>query len=989
LGAYSRDEALNFDLADHFVGRGAQLAQLDSELEGLSTGRAGAVQVVGEAGIGKTRLLAEFAARADARGYIVLRGAGADLDRDLAFWVFVDALDDYVESVEPRRLRLENLDEDVRTELAHVFPSLTTLAVQPAPGFQDARHRTNRAIRALLERLAATKPLVLVLDDFHWADAASVDLVASLLHRPPSAPVLIVLAARPHQVSPRLQTALERALRDRDVTRISLGPLTASEAGELLSRDDQDPRMRALYEESGGNPFYLEQLVRAPRAAMVPPANGHVTLAGVQVPPLVAAALIEELALLSTSSRLVLQGASVAGDPFEPELAAAAADVGEQVVMDAIDELLRQDLIRSTDVPRRFRFRHPIVRRALYETTPAGWRIGAHERADDALARRGATAVTRAHHVERSARIGNLDAVATLTAAGDQTAQRAPAAATRWFAAALRLLPDTAETAQRVGLLLRSATALGVIGRFDDARAALLESLAIVSQDSIDVRLRLSTTCARVEHLMGAHERAQARLEAALHDVVDQASPEAVALMMELAMGSVHRMDYPSMQTWGDRAASAGRQLDDPALKAASVAALARAGAFSGATPSIIQACDEAAALVDALSDEDLARRLDAATHLAGAETYLQRFADAQRHAERAMAVGLATGQDQFFPQLLGTLGSVWSVRGQLTEAVEPLDGAIEAARMTGNPHTVAWALFARSMVALQAGDVELARATAQESSDLAADGRRSHLSAWAAVALAGALLHSGEPRRAAKVLVASAGGEELPLTTPNWRTHSLDLLTRCLLATDRPDAARNAAHCAQQDSITLPLPRALADRALAAVALNDGDAVIAAQLALRSADVLEALDAPIEAAVSRMLAGRALAQAGDREHAIIQLERAAADLDRVGAIRFRGACERELRKLGQHIHRRTRPGAADQTGVASLTEREQQIADLIVDRKTNAEIASELFLSKKTIETHVRNMFRKLDATSRAEIARAVEQADRVALPASGGRRQ
>jgi DNA-binding NarL/FixJ family response regulator len=972
---------LIFDLADHFVGRDAQLARLDGELDALGTGRAGALQIVGEAGIGKTRLLAEFAARADARGHIVLQGSGADLDRDLAFWVFVDALDDYIESVEPRRLRLENLDDDVRTELAHVFPSLTALAVKAAPRFQDARHRTNRAVRALLERLAATKPLVLLLDDVHWADAASVDLVASLLHRPPSAPVLIVLAARPHQVSPRLRIALERALRDRDLTRISLGPLTANEAGELLSQDHRDPRMSALYEESGGNPFYLEQLVRSPRTTnAVPAASSHVEIAGLQVPPLVAAALIEELALLSTGSRRVLEGASVAGDPFEPELAAAAADVSEQQVIEAIDELLRQDLVRSTDVPRRFRFRHPIVRRALYETTPAGWRIGAHERAAAALARRGVTAVARAHHVERSARTGNLDAVATLTAAGDQTAQRAPAAATRWFSAALRLLPDTADTSQRVGLLLRNATALALTGRFDEAHAALVQSLAIVSPDPSAVRTRLSTTCARVEHLMGAHERAQARLEAALHHGVDQASPEAVALMMELAMGSVHRMDYPSMQSWGERAARAGRLLDDPALKAASVAALARAGAFSGATPQILQACDEAAALVDALTDEDLARRLDAATHLAGAETYLQRFADAQRHAERAMAVGHATGQGQFFPQLLGTLGSVWSVRGELTQAAEPLDGAIEAARMTGNAHTVAWALFARSMVALQAGDVELARSTAQESSDLADDGQRSHLSAWAAMALAGALLHSGEPRRAADVLVASAGGDALPLTTPNWRTHSLELLTRCLLAADQPDAARNAAHCAQGDPITLPLPRALADRALAAVALHDGDTAAAAELALRSADALDALDAPIEAAVSRTLAGRALAAAGHRGPAIEQLERAAADLDRVAAIRFRGACERELRKLGRHIHRRTRPGHTDQTGVASLTEREHQIAGLIVDRKTNAEIASELFLSKKTIETHIRNMFRKLDAASRAEIARAIERADRVA---------
>jgi DNA-binding NarL/FixJ family response regulator len=173
-----------------------------------------------------------------------------------------------------------------------------------------------------------------------------------------------------------------------------------------------------------------------------------------------------------------------------------------------------------------------------------------------------------------------------------------------------------------------------------------------------------------------------------------------------------------------------------------------------------------------------------------------------------------------------------------------------------------------------------------------------------------------------------------------------------------------------------------MADRALAAVALDDGAPARAADLALRSAAALDAVGAPIEAEVSRTLAGRALGAAGQREAAVEQLRRAAAELDRIGAIRFRDASQRELRRLGEHIHRRTRPGRQDANGVASLTAREAQIARFIVDRKTNSEIAGELFLSKKTVETHIRNMFRKLDAASRAEIARAVERADRI----SGG---
>jgi DNA-binding CsgD family transcriptional regulator len=116
-------------------------------------------------------------------------------------------------------------------------------------------------------------------------------------------------------------------------------------------------------------------------------------------------------------------------------------------------------------------------------------------------------------------------------------------------------------------------------------------------------------------------------------------------------------------------------------------------------------------------------------------------------------------------------------------------------------------------------------------------------------------------------------------------------------------------------------------------------------------------------------------------------IEQAAAELDRCGAARYRDEAQRELRRLGRRIHRRTRPGDRSQTGVASLTARELEIARLIVDRKTNGEIAGELFLSLKTVETHIRNMFRKLDASSRVEIARAVEKADKAVAELPGHR--
>src|SRR5207253_1822139 len=220
--------------------------------------------------------------------------------------------------------------------------SLSGRATAPVLALQHERYRTHRAVRALFELLASTRPLVLLLDDVHWADPASIELLGALLRRPPAAPVLLAVGVRPRQ-------------------------------------------------------------------------------------------LAERLALLSDGARLVLEGAAVAGDPFEPELAAAAADASESEAMDAIDELLRLDLVRETDVPRRFRFRHPLIRRAVYEATPGGWRLAAHARSAEALAAVGASVLSRAHHVEQAARRGDVAAVAVLREAGLAAAERTPASAARWF----------------------------------------------------------------------------------------------------------------------------------------------------------------------------------------------------------------------------------------------------------------------------------------------------------------------------------------------------------------------------------------------------------------------------------------------------------------------------------------------------------------------------------------------------------------------------
>jgi DNA-binding NarL/FixJ family response regulator len=171
-----------------------------------------------------------------------------------------------------------------------------------------------------------------------------------------------------------------------------------------------------------------------------------------------------------------------------------------------------------------------------------------------------------------------------------------------------------------------------------------------------------------------------------------------------------------------------------------------------------------------------------------------------------------------------------------------------------------------------------------------------------------------------------------------------------------------------------------MAVRARARLELATGDPARAADLALASIATLERVGARLEVAIGRALAGKALAAAGDRDAAVEQLTLAAEALGRFGAVRYRDATEQDLRGLGARVHRRAREVRSGEDGLRSLSSRELEVARLTVDRLTNREIASRLFLSEKTIETHMRRLFQKLGVSSRVQVARAVEQADRLA---------
>ena len=191
------------------VGREVELAAIERALDETGAGRSRAVGILGEPGIGKSRLLDELGRRARARGLVVVSGRASELERDVPFALWMEALDGQLARVGGEALA--GLDAERLADVAVALPAVRRLA-GVAPSASGERHRVARAVRGLLERLAAARPLAVLLDDVQWADPASTDVIALLLHRLPEGPVLVGLAARARR-APALEEALHVAAR--------------------------------------------------------------------------------------------------------------------------------------------------------------------------------------------------------------------------------------------------------------------------------------------------------------------------------------------------------------------------------------------------------------------------------------------------------------------------------------------------------------------------------------------------------------------------------------------------------------------------------------------------------------------------------------------------------------------------------------------------------------------------------------------------------
>ena len=472
-----------------FVGRAAELGELDAALARAAAGDGATVLIGGAAGIGKTRLIGEVAAAARARGATVLAGRCIQLiGAGLPYLPVVDALRPLCGSP-----RLADLVPDLRE-----LPRLVAGLVEGAPPPPETDTRAGSRVRlfsevlAVLDRLSADAVVVLVLEDLHWADESTLDLMAYLAHAVPGRRVLFVASYRSDEAGPgaHLQEFVANLVSAHDVRARELEPLSREEVAAILAADGggelPEAMAEAILARAQGNPFFARELIAAA-------ARGQTTL-----PPALRDVLLAKAARMDATGRHVLRVTATAGRDISYSLLAAVVPVDELTLAEALRQAVEREVLEPDHATRSFRFRHALFAEAIYDSLLPGERELLHEHLARALTEEpgltapGAEAAEPAHHWVAAGR--PVEAlVASMEAAREAEAVSGLTEALRHVERVLDLWDDVPRAEELAGSALPSvlawAAALGSAElearvNIEEARrlypsAVVLESLAI------------------------------------------------------------------------------------------------------------------------------------------------------------------------------------------------------------------------------------------------------------------------------------------------------------------------------------------------------------------------------------------------------------------------------------------------------------------------------------------------------------------------------
>ena len=507
-----------------FVGRAAELGALRQAWE---LGQGAIVVVVGEAGMGKTRLAARFAAEAHAGGAAVLHGR-IDEETVVPFQPFVEALRHYVTHAPP----VTGVDLEA---LAPLVPELGGVAAESGER-ENRRYRLFEAVAALLGRIAAERPLLLVVEDLQWAGMPTLLLLRHVVRRLEGAPLLVLVTMRDEEANLVADPArlLADLSREHVVERIALGGLEEADAAELVG----DPELaHRLHGRTAGNPFFIEEMLRS--LAEAPEAEG--------VPEGVKDLVSRRLARLEPETVEALTAAAVLGRDFRlATLEAMVRRPGEEL-LDALEEALRAGVVREdAEQVDRFAFAHALVRETLYDAPAHARRVRLHLRAGRALEAAGAPPGELAHHFFAAREVGGAEAAVEYSAAAARQAVAAHA-----YEEAAWHLGQALQVDRRADLLI----ALGDVrwqASEPGARAAFDEAVEVSRDPEILARAALGAG-GRFYMPVTSDPAYVARLEEALAALGDAEGPLRARLLARLA-------EHLALAGAGDRPARARRR---------------------------------------------------------------------------------------------------------------------------------------------------------------------------------------------------------------------------------------------------------------------------------------------------------------------------------------------------------------------------------------------------------------------------------------------
>jgi DNA-binding CsgD family transcriptional regulator/tetratricopeptide (TPR) repeat protein len=956
------------------VGRSAELADLRGLLDEAAAGRPGIVFVGGESGVGKTRLLTELE-RASEESVQVLHGECLELgEGELPYAPLVGALRPLAREHDPV---LAALPEGARAELATLLPELQA----PGPPAGD-QGRLFEALLGLLDRLGRREPVLLALEDIHWADRSTSAFLTFLGRALAEERVLVVATYRTDELHRRhplrpLLAQLERAPRAR---RIELAPLSRDELAQALEdisgRPPEPGLIDRLYARSEGNPLFAEELLAAG-------ADGRGAL-----PATLRDALMLRVERLSADAQDVLRLLATAGRADHGLLADAGA-LDARALREAVRETVAGHIVvvGSGD---RYEFRHALLREVVHDDLLPGERAELHLALAHALEQRAAASgdgawvsAAIAHHFHEA---GDQPAAlqAAIVAGGEAERVRAAGEAAAQYGRALELWPRVADAERHAGVdhvevLVRAGRARFMQG--DDARSLpLLEAASDEVDAAADPRRAAAVLgeLARVQWGLGRGEASRSTLNDALALLGgDGESSVRATLLAEqvriLMLQGRHRETLEASVEALRMAEAAG----DEAVR----------GNLLNRRGSVLIALGEHDAGMAALREAiAVARRTGRADHLSMgyvnlADALHQAGRSAEAHAICCEGLREVTGDDR---------SARWVVVEAAEIEIDRGDWASASERLTPQHFRAGHGLVNEQLrvaqLAAGRGEDEVARTLLEECERWLVNSLEPPFIA------ATGILRAELDRRAGDLAAARAAVEDA-LDRIEYCSEDLARLSAVSAAgvaveADAAERARDL-HDADAERTALAAAAMMLDRVRATV--EDGRPVEAAHLLTAeaegdraagepaaerwatAAEAWDALERPYPAAEARWREAEAHVVAGRREAAERALAAAIATADRLGAAWLAGEAQGLAARARLQVSNGEQPTAAeppDGLEPFGLTPRERQVLELLAGGATNRQIGQTLFMAEKTASVHVSRILSKLDVRSRTEAA-------------------